>query len=136
MSHIRIFKLCIGGRFETAISLLIEGGQMKQEIIKPGVVRRMVEKIASKGINIPKETVDICLTAFLDTIADILSEGDAVILRGYMNIYPKQYKAKEVKNVADQSMVYIPAHYKAKVKVGAKLNAACKDLKGEMSWNE
>lgn len=89
MSHIRIFKPCIGGRFETAISLLIEGGQMKQEIIKPGVVRRMIEKIASKGINIPKETVDICLTAFLDTIADILSEGDAVILRGYINIYPK-----------------------------------------------
>ena len=51
---------------------------MKQKIIKPGVVRRIAEKIADEGINIPKETVDICLTAFLDTIADILSEGDLV----------------------------------------------------------
>ena len=57
--------------------VLIKGGQMKQKIIKPGVVRRIAEKIADEGINIPKETVDICLTAFLDTVA------------GYMNIYPK-----------------------------------------------
>ena len=70
--------------------------------------------------------------SFLDTVADILSEGDSVVLKGYMNIYPKQYKAKEVKNVADQSRVYIPAHYKARIKTGTKLNAACKDLKGEM----
>lgn len=62
---------------------------MKQKIIKPGVVRRIAEKIADEGINIPKETVDICLTAFLDTVADILSEGDSVVLKGYMNIYPK-----------------------------------------------
>ena len=53
---------------------------MKQKIIKPGVVRRIAEKIADEGINIPKETVDICLTAFLDTVADILSEGDSVEL--------------------------------------------------------
>lgn len=112
--------------------VLIKGGQMKQKIIKPGVVRRIAEKIADEGINIPRETVDICLTAFLDTVADILSEGDSVVLKGYMNIYPKQYKAKEVKNVADQSRVYIPAHYKARIKTGTKLNAACKDLKGEM----
>ena len=52
--------------------VLIKGGQMKQKIIKPGVVRRIAEKIADEGINIPKETVDICLTAFLDTVADIM----------------------------------------------------------------
>lgn len=69
--------------------VLIKGGQMKQKIIKPGVVRRIAEKIADEGINIPKETVDICLTAFLDTVADILSEGDSIVLKGYMNIYPK-----------------------------------------------
>ncbi len=51
---------------------------MNQKIIKSGVVRRIAEKIADEGINIPKETVDICLIAFLDTIADILSEGDSV----------------------------------------------------------
>ena len=35
---------------------------MKQKIIKPGVVRRIAEKIADEGINILKETVDICFT--------------------------------------------------------------------------
>ena len=40
----------------------VPGGQMKQKIIKPGVVRRIAEKIADEGINIPKETVDICFT--------------------------------------------------------------------------
>ena len=42
--------------------VLIKGGQMKQNIITPGVVRRIAEKIADEGINIPKETVDICFT--------------------------------------------------------------------------
>ena len=51
---------------------------MNQKITKPVVVRRIAEKIADEGINISKERVDICLTAFLDTIADILSEGDSV----------------------------------------------------------
>ena len=36
--------------------VLIKGGQMKQKIIKPGVVRRIAEKIADEGINIPKES--------------------------------------------------------------------------------
>ena len=31
--------------------VLIKGGQMKQKIIKPGVVRRIAEKIADEGIN-------------------------------------------------------------------------------------
>ena len=48
--------------------VLIKGGQMKQKIIKPGVVRRIAEKIADEGINIPKETVDICLKNFMKHI--------------------------------------------------------------------
>ena len=55
---------------------------------------------------------DIILTAFLDTIADILSEGDSIKLKGYMTIYPQLYKSKQIKNVADQSIVNIPARYK------------------------
>ena len=38
---------------------------MKQKIIKPGVVRRIAEKIADEGINIPKETVDIMFDSLL-----------------------------------------------------------------------
>ena len=91
---------------------------MNQKVIKPGIVRRMVERIESSGQSVSPEMADMCITAFLDTVADILSEGDTAILRGYMTIYPKYCKSKEVKNVMDKSRVTIPAHYKAGIKAG------------------
>ena len=101
---------------------------MNQKVIKPGIVRRMVERIESSGQSISPEIADMCVTAFLDTVANILSEGDKVILTGYMNIYPKYCKSKEVKNVMDKSIVTISAHYKAGIKAGKKLNESCQNL--------
>lgn len=92
---------------------------MKEEIIKPGIVRRIVESVENdNGLVISPETTDIIITTFLDTVADILSEGDSVKLKGYMTIYPQLYKSKQIKNIADQSIVNIPARYKAKIKTG------------------
>lgn len=55
---------------------------MKEEIIKPGIVRRIVERVENNnGLVISPETTDIIITAFLDTVADILSEGDSVKLK-------------------------------------------------------
>lgn len=102
---------------------------MKEEIIKPGIVRRIVERIENENeLIVSPETIDIILTAFLDTVADVLSEGDNIKLKGYMAIYPQLYRAKRIKNVADQSIIKIPARYKAKIKTGTKLNNACKNL--------
>lgn len=101
---------------------------MNQKVIKPAIVRRMVERIESSGQSVSPEMADMCITAFLDTVADILSECDTAILRGYMTIYPKYCKSKEVKNVMDKSRVTIPAHYKAGIKAGKKLNEACQNL--------
>lgn len=54
---------------------------MKEEIIKPGIVRRIIERVENEnGLVISPETTDIILTAFLDTIADILSEGDSMLM--------------------------------------------------------
>ena len=65
---------------------------MKEEIIKPGIVRRIIEKVENEnGLVISPETTDIILTAFLDTVAYILSEGDSIKLKGYMTIYQKLY---------------------------------------------
>lgn len=69
---------------------------MNQKVIKPGIVRRMVERIESSGQSVSPEIADMCVTAFLDAVADILSEGDTVILRGYMNIYPKSRCTKYI----------------------------------------
>lgn len=105
---------------------------MKEEIIKPGIVRRIIERVENEnGLVVSQETVDIILISFLDTVADILSEGDSIKLKGYMTIYPHLYKSKQIKNVADQSIVNIPARYKAKIKTGTKLNNACKNLTTE-----
>lgn len=105
---------------------------MKEEIIKPGIVRRIIEKVENEdGLVISSETADIILIAFLKTVADILSEGDSIKLKGYMTIYSQLYKSKQIKNVADQSIVNIPARYKAKIKTGTKLNNACKNLTAE-----
>ncbi len=55
---------------------------MKEEIIKPGIVRRIVESVENdNGLVISPETTDIIITTFLDTVADILSEGDSVKLK-------------------------------------------------------
>ena len=105
---------------------------MKEEIIKPGTVRRIVRKVENENeLVILPETADMILTAFLDTVADILSEGNNIKLKGYMTIYPQLYKSKQIKNVADRSIVNIPARYKAKIKTGTKLNNACESLKTE-----
>lgn len=102
---------------------------MEEEIIKPGIVRRIIEKVENdNGMIVLPETADTILTAFLDTVADILSEGDIIKLKGYMTIYPQLYKSKQIKNVSDQSIINIPARYKAKIKTGTKLNNACMNL--------
>ena len=57
---------------------------MKEEIIKPGIVRRIIERVENEnGLVILPETTDIILIAFLETVADILSEGDSIKLKGY-----------------------------------------------------
>lgn len=105
---------------------------MKEEIIKPGIVRRIVERVENEnGLVISPETTDIILTAFLDTVVDILSKGNSIKLKWYMTIYPQLYKSKQIKNVSDQSIINIPERYKAKIKTGTKLNNACKNLTTE-----
>ena len=54
---------------------------LKEEIIKPGIVRRIVEKVENdNGMIVSPETADTILTAFLDTVTDVLSEGDIIKL--------------------------------------------------------
>lgn len=57
---------------------------MKKEIIKPGIVRRIIEKVENDNrMIVSPETADTILTAFLDTVTDILSEGDIIKLNRY-----------------------------------------------------
>lgn len=135
MSRISDFKPLYSMAFETGISC--EGqeeiNRLNEEIIKPGIVRQIVKKIENNNnVVVSPEMADMVLTAFLDTVTDIVSEGDIIKLKGYMTIYPQLYKSKQIKNVSDKSIVNIPARYKAKIKTGTKWNNACEHLKKGM----
>ena len=101
---------------------------MREEIIRPGITRRIIDKVESDGNTATQDAVDMIISAFLDCIVDILAAGDCIKLKGYMTIYPQLYKSKQVQNIADKSMINIPSQYKAKIKAGTKLNNACKQL--------
>ena len=77
------------------------------------------------------ETVEAATKVKLNYTKKTIKKGDSIKLKGYMTIYPQLYKSKQIKNVADQSIVNIPARYKAKIKTGTKLNNACKNLSKE-----
>ena len=101
---------------------------MREEIIRPGITRRIIDKVESSGNTITQDAVDMIITAFLDCIVDILADGDCIKLKGYMTIYPQLHKSKQIQNISDKSMINIPSQYKAKIKSGTKLNNACKEL--------
>lgn len=102
---------------------------MKEEIIKPGIIRRIIQKAEKDNQTvISEETVNLVLSAFFDSIIEALENGNCVKLKGYMTIYPKLYNPKKVHNVADNQIVHIPERYKPRIKAGSKLENACKNL--------
>lgn len=101
---------------------------MKEEIIKPGVIRSIIQKMEYQNEMVSEETVDLMLGAFFDTVIEALENGDCIKLKGYMTIYPKMYKSKTIHSVSDNEIIDIPKRYKARIKAGSKLENACKNL--------
>ena len=102
---------------------------MREEIIKPGIIRKIIQKVENDSEQIiSEETVDLVLSAFFDTIIETLENGDCIKLKGYMTIYPKLFNSKQVHNVSDNQIISIPARYKPRIKAGSKLENACKKL--------
>lgn len=102
---------------------------MKEEIIKPGIIRNIIQKAEKNNEQvISEETVNLVLSAFFDTVIEALENGDCIKLKGYMTIYPKLYRSKRVHNVSDSKIINIPERYKPRIKAGSKLENACKKL--------
>lgn len=73
---------------------------MKKEIIKPGIIRSIIQKVEyGSHERVSEELVNMILDALLDTIVEALENGDQIILKGYMTIYPQLYSAKNIKRV-------------------------------------
>lgn len=101
---------------------------MKEEIIKPGIIRSIIQKMECQNEMVSEETVDLVLSAFFDTVIEILQNGDCIKLKGYMTIYPKMYKPKTIHSVSGNEIIDIPKRYKARIKAGSKLENGCKNL--------
>lgn len=114
---------------------------MNEEIIKQGLVRRIVEKLEGTRIVIggnkefykrkyhlqyTQEIVDNVISAFLEVMEDEIEEGNTIRLNGYMAIKP-EYKSprKARRNVYKNIEMTIPARYKLKLKFGKRLTEAC-----------
>lgn len=109
-----------------------KGQKMNEKIIKPGVVKRITDQIKDKNPLCTPEAVDDVLTAFFNVITSAMSEGDSVILKGYMTIKPlhrPQYRANTIASGDTKfKTIVIPEHYVAKIKAGTKLKEAAQQL--------
>ena len=83
---------------------------MNEEIIKPGLVRRIVDKLDDTKIVVggnkefykslyhlqyTQEIVDNVISAFLDVVEDEVEEGNSIRLNGYLIIKPEFRKEKQ-----------------------------------------
>lgn len=124
---------------------------MNEEIIKPGLVKRVTDKLDNKRIVIggnkelykrkyhlqyTQQIVDNVLSALLETMEDIIEEGDGIKLNGYITIKPTYRSPRIARNVVENKAINIPGRYKLKIKAGAKLEEACKRFDDKVGANE
>ncbi len=101
---------------------------LNEKIIKPCVIRKITDQIKPKYPLLKAEAVNDILSAFFNVITASIEKGDSVILNGYMTILP-QYRAKrKARNIAKNSEVIVPEHYKVILKAGTNLKEAAKKL--------
>ncbi|MBQ9991406.1 MAG: HU family DNA-binding protein [Lachnospiraceae bacterium] len=109
---------------------------MNEKIIRPGVVKRIVDLTKSRNQPYTQEVVNDILTAFFDVVEDAISNGNSINLNGYLTIETQYRKERKARNVHENTEIIVPEHYKVNIKVGSKFNQAAeryteKQLKGK-----
>lgn len=114
---------------------------MNEEIIKPGLVRRVVDKLdgiriviggnkefykSNYHLQYTQEIVDNVLSTLLEVIEGEIEEGNTIRLNGYITIKPVYKNSRLARNVYENIEMKIPAGYKLKLKAGKRLTEACK----------
>ena len=99
---------------------------MNEKIIKPGVVRRIVDLAESRGHSYEIETVNNILEAFLDVMEQTIEDGNRIVLNGYMTIEPQYRKQRKARNVHANTEMIVPERYRAHIVPGTRLEAAAK----------
>lgn len=97
---------------------------MNEKIIRPGVIKRVVDLLKSRNRKYTQEDVENIIFAFWDVIIDAISNGDSVNLNGYATIGTKYMAERKSRNVAENKEMILPEHYRVYFKAGSKLNQA------------
>ena len=97
---------------------------MNEKIIRPGVVKRIVDLTKSRNQNYTQEVVNDILTAFFDVVEEAISNGNSVNLNGYLTIETQYRKERKARNVSENKEIIVPEHYKVNIKSGSKFNQA------------
>lgn len=97
---------------------------MGEKIIRPGVVKRIVDLTKNRNQKYTQEVVNDILTAFFDVIEEAISNGDSINLNGYMTIETQYRAERKARNVAENTEIIVPEHYKVNIKAGSKFNQA------------
>jgi len=99
---------------------------MSEKIIRPGVVKKIVDLTKSRNQNYRQEVVSDILIAFFDVVEEAISNGDSINLNGYMTIETQYRKERKARNVSENTEIVVPEHYKVNIKAGSKFNNAAK----------
>lgn len=97
---------------------------MNEKIIRPGVIKKIVDLTKSRNQNYTQDVVSDILTAFLDVVEEAISNGNSINLNGYMTIETQYKKASKARNVYENTEIVVPEHYKVNIKAGSKFNQA------------
>lgn len=97
---------------------------MNEKIIKPEIIKRIVDLTKSRNQKYTQEDIDNIMTAFWDVIIEAIMNGDSINLNGYVSIENKYMSSRKARNVAENTEVIVPEHYRVNFKSGSKLNKA------------
>ena len=105
---------------------------MNEKIIKPGVIKRIVDLTKSRNQRYTQETASDILTAFFDVVEDAIDKGNSINLNGYMTIELQHRAERKARNVKANTEVIVPEHYRVHIKPGAKFNQAAENFTERM----
>lgn len=97
---------------------------MNEKIIRPGVVKKIVDLTKSRNQSYTQEVVNDVLTAFFDVVEDAIANGNSINLNGYLTIETQYRAERKARNVSENKEIIVPEHYRVNIKSGSKFNNA------------
>lgn len=108
---------------------------MREKIIRPGVIRKVLDLTRLRGHKCTQEAVDNILTAFFDVVEDAILNGDNIHINGFMTIGTQYRKERKARNVLQNTEIIVPPHYRVHIKPGVNLQRAAEEYTKNQLYN-